>query len=539
MTAKSLLVRLLRRLTIGLLLSAIVGGFLGCLGSGASDLPTDAPRRIVLIVVDTLRADHLGAYGGAVATPHLDALARRGVVFERAYSHAPITGPSHVSMFTGLLPVDHRVEGNAQIVAPEVELLAERLREAGYATAGFVSLGVLSRQWGFAQGFDTYGDDFTGQWFRPAEEIRRRAVDWLSRSGSGPAFLWVHFSDPHEPYAPPSRSYPRFDVILDGEVLATVEANGYNWTVPARLSPGDHRIAFRPRDLPAGTRVVFRSIHETGGKARLALGHGWAEEEGSAPIWWNLSTLPAELRAHNPLGRTLATQLRFFCHEDLTIEDVRRLYVKEIEYVDREIGELVAALEQHEGWEDALIFVTSDHGEGLGDHGLVGHIEQLYDTLVHVPLIVVGPGRVEPGRVRHVVRHVDLPATIVDYLGRGERHGRGHSLRRLLEGHDDGRRRPVVSFTGQPTAAHDRRSLVIGSLKYILTLPAGPEELYDLAADPGEVHDLLSGEFQRRGQMRRRLDLLLEPLAGGPDAVQPADLDDEERRQLRALGYLR
>jgi len=509
-----------------------------CRGSSAAAV--DAPRRIVLVVIDTLRADHVGAYGGRAATPNIDAFAQEGVVFRRAYSHAPVTGPSHVSMFTGLLPVDHMVQANTQIVAEEVETLAESLRDLGFSTAAFISLGVMTSQWGFAQGFDTYDEEFAGQWFRSGAEVRQRAIDWVTSSGDASAFLWVHFSDPHEPYSPPDQEYPRVEVVLDGRVVGTVEANGYSWDLPVRIAPGEHVLVFRAATGETESEVVFRSIHETGGNARLTLGPGWAEDEGSAPIWWNASTLPSVVRIENPLQRDLQTNLRFFCHEKLGPEEIRQRYRQEVEYVDDQFGRLMEGLRAQGWWNDSLIILTSDHGEGLGDHGLVGHIEQLYETLVHVPLIVASPGRIEPAVVDSVVRHVDLAATIFDYLGRGDRYGRGRSLRPLIEKEVESRRRPAVSLTYRPTASTDRQSLVLGSLKLIHSPLARELELYDLSADPGESRNLASLDARRLEMLRARLERLLEPVAkDGPRAARAATIDEEEERQLRALGYVR
>jgi arylsulfatase A-like enzyme len=327
--------------------------------------------------------------------------------------------------------------------------------------------------------------------------------------------------------------------VLDGTSLAVAKADGYNWTTPLEIPPGEHEVTLRPK----GTDVeplVFRSIHETGGHAHLTLGEGWESEPGTKPTWMNVGNLPATLRLHNDTGRTLHPSLRFFSHEDLNIDEIRRRYALEVENADRELGKIIQALKDRVWWQDTLLVVTSDHGEGLGQHDLVGHIEQLYDTLLHVPLILVSPGRIAAGtEVEEPVRHVDLATTIYDFLGLDAPPGRGRSLRPLLSDHK-AERRPVVSMTFPPTAAHDRRSLILGRFKYIFTEIGQVEEFYDVEADPDETHDLAAEEPDRVAQMRSRLHLLLEPLAGvGVEAVQPVELSEEERSQLKALGYLR
>lgn len=171
----------------------------------------EPPLSVLLITIDTLRADRLGAYGDAKArTPALDALARGGVVFERAYTPVPITLPAHVSIMTGLLPPAHGVRGNgAFALGPEVRTLAEALKASGRRTAAFVGGFPLSARFGLGRGFDEYDDAMSkaaGVNYDFAERRARDVVDaaarWMSLN-PGPVFVWVHLFDPHAPYDPP------------------------------------------------------------------------------------------------------------------------------------------------------------------------------------------------------------------------------------------------------------------------------------------------------------------------------------------------
>ncbi len=170
-------------------------------------------ERVVLVSIDTLRADHLGCYGAAFAhTPRLDALASGGVRFATAISPVPLTLPSHTTLLTGLDPPEHGVRHNGVFrLEEDVPTLAERMREAGFATAGFVAAYVLDRQFGLARGFDRYDDRTSRSKFgrgilgfpeRPANQVVDAALGWL---GSAPErfFLWVHFYDPHSEHRPP------------------------------------------------------------------------------------------------------------------------------------------------------------------------------------------------------------------------------------------------------------------------------------------------------------------------------------------------
>ena len=166
---------------------------------------------VLLITLDTTRADHLEPYGANdVETPALSALAERGIVFEHAVATTPITGPSHASLLTGLYPRRHGVRNNLTHHLPEsVPTLAELLSAAGYRTAAFVSAVVLEGRYGFDQGFEVYDDDLRATSAirqtrriteRSAEVTAQRALAWLDGLGDDePYFLWVHFYDPHLP----------------------------------------------------------------------------------------------------------------------------------------------------------------------------------------------------------------------------------------------------------------------------------------------------------------------------------------------------
>ncbi len=182
-------------------------------------------QNLVLVTLDTTRADRLGAYGFAqAATPHLDRLAAEGVLFTRAVATTSTTLPTHASILTGLHPFRHGARANALFtLGPEQQTLAELLREAGYETGAFVSSAVLARRYGLAQGFDHYDDRaseatvsmaFTE---RSAEATTTSAIRWLDERGAGPFFLWIHYFDPHGPYRPPA-GFEEAPTFYDGEI---------------------------------------------------------------------------------------------------------------------------------------------------------------------------------------------------------------------------------------------------------------------------------------------------------------------------------
>jgi arylsulfatase A-like enzyme len=194
-------------------------------------------ERVVLITLDTTRADHLGCYGNANArTPALDALAADGVVFENALCTVPVTLPSHATIFTGLYPGQHGVRYNGvYFLGEEQRTIAEQLRERGFATGAVPASFAVARRFGLGQGFTDYEDLFEGPHAaglpktaeRKATDVAARGIRWLEAHASGPAFLWLHFYDPHFPYDPPFPFNQEFrERPYDGEIAAMDKALG-------------------------------------------------------------------------------------------------------------------------------------------------------------------------------------------------------------------------------------------------------------------------------------------------------------------------
>jgi choline-sulfatase len=204
----------------------------GCRANGSRVLSPDRPN-VLLVTIDTLRADHVGCYGYTnAATPAIDGLARRGVRFDTAVAHAPLTGPSHASILTGQIPLSHGFRNNSGFtLSPQIRTAAEDFRQTGYRTAAFVSGFPLDRRFGFARGFETYDDHLpkgndrrrTPYVERFADGTTDAALRWLAAAGPAarpaPWFLWVHYYDPHAPYEPPADLAERYrEAPYDGEI---------------------------------------------------------------------------------------------------------------------------------------------------------------------------------------------------------------------------------------------------------------------------------------------------------------------------------
>ncbi|MGE5644247.1 MAG: sulfatase-like hydrolase/transferase [Acidobacteriota bacterium] len=210
------------------------------------------PFNVVLVTIDTLRADRLGCYGNAnVATPNLDALARRGVVFENGLAQAPLTAPSHASMMTGLYPTAHKVRDTGGFVlSPAHASLAATLQQQGWDTAAFVGASVLKKRFGFDRGFAVYDDEFgsssesiEGTRERRAGEVVDRALAWLGGQAGKPYLLWVHVYDPHMPYESPSPFREKYKGRpYDGEVAYTDRELGRLFDAVAKKDPAGNTL---------------------------------------------------------------------------------------------------------------------------------------------------------------------------------------------------------------------------------------------------------------------------------------------------------
>ena len=193
--------------------SIVVGVALLLAACSRSESPSTPERQpsILLVTLDTTRVDAIGPEAKGIRTPAFDGLAARGRRFRQAYAAAPETLPSHASMLTGLYPAGHGVHENGRALSDALPFAPVRLKQAGYETAAFVSAYVLARQFGLAHGFDAYDDALgEGAVERSSKETTDRAIAWLETPSDRPRFLWVHYFDPHAPYAPPESLRARF-----------------------------------------------------------------------------------------------------------------------------------------------------------------------------------------------------------------------------------------------------------------------------------------------------------------------------------------
>lgn len=527
----------------------------------------------MLVSIDTLRADRLALYGGDVATPNLDKLAARGVRFERAYSHAPITGPSHSALFTSMLPSEHGVHNNGQRLAAETTTLAELLQASGRKTAAFVSLAALSHSYGYDAGFDTYVDERTNRyWWMNGEELNEEALPWLGAHAGTPFFAFVHYSDPHEPYLPPA-DYQRIEVERAGKPFAELSADGRRLYIRGELQPGTTALTLtlhgavpmRTRNWKQdeGVQVEFGAGFElrphpgravkpddhilVPGRPATITVHDGRRLAGAA----GASGTPGAAGAAGAKARTggMAVSIRFDGLPQHTPEQRRAGYDAETRFADRALGALIQALDRAALWDSTAVVVTADHGEELGEQDMrFGHIHRLTETLIHVPLVIVAPGFFEAGSsVPGVVRHIDLLPTLAQVMGfQAPKGARGASLWPVASIGE----RVAIAQTYRPQAREDRRVAVSKRFRLLqvgakrrATLHAHPRS----SGGPAHFRTRPSAEAQPAAAAAwKRLHAALGAAdrqsraanAGMPTGAPAPQLTPQQTEALRALGYL-
>lgn len=428
---------------------------------------------IILITLDTLRADHLGCYGYLRRTsPFMDHLAKNGVLFQNAFASSSHTAPSHASIFTSLYPVQHRLLVNGGRLHDSAFTMAEMFREIGYETAGFCGVGFLRN---LSQGFDVFDNEkYKKLHYRQAHQTVDSVVDWLSeRKSSSKFFLWVHFFDPHRPYMPPKMCLEKMDMKTREEKDVYID--------------------------------YLYEVHK----------------------------LPVDFYKH-----------RFKLIEEYTHYDA------EILFVDQEFKRLFNSMEKENLNAHTLWIITSDHGEGLGNHGYKSHGQYIYNEQVHVPLIFYFSDRAYAGaKVDNLVRHVDILPTLGDLFGydleKKSQFIQGHSLWPLVQKGESGFPVEYAFYQRRPKDRKARRNWEPGEIyglqnlnfKYIFH-SQGKDEFYDLRFDPFESKNLVDSPSEDKERMEKILRSKYGLLSAQTIVGGDSEIDKKYLEELRALGYI-
>jgi len=445
------------------------------------------PKHVILVTVDTLRADHLSCLGyPRPTTPKIDELAKSGVLFTQAFAHGPNTGASMPSLFTSSYPLMYGGEG---YVDGKGLTIAECLKAQGLVTAGLHSNPFLSRAYGHDKGFDFFDDNFSLGVARPliflhrivnyfryepyltGHELNRKAFRWIREHGQpihrrgGRFFLWLHYMNVHGPYHPPAQY--------------------------------QHLFTRRPVSKLARHKLWKKMIHH---------GASITEEE----------------------RRTLVD-----------------LYDAEIRCMDDCFAALIQELQALGIYDHSLIVLTADHGEEFGEHAGYFHLKQLYDEVLHVPLILWGPGLPRGEMISQQVRLIDVAPTVFDLLKlTSPSHFLGTSLMPLIEGQGGVNLDLFCEVLGRLNGARTRRFALRTSVyKYIVEFDEDGHligrELYHLPTDPRELSNLIDVPPPELAELDRKLKTFINTTGGLEAAVETKDdVDEEVKRRLRDLGYI-
>ena len=503
-----------------------------------NSVPSTIDWNVLLIVIDTLRADHLGCYGAqGIQTPNIDALAREGVLFKNAHTPTPITGPAHACLFTSRYPIQVGVTNNGLRLPSGEWTLAEALRDSGLQTFGAISLGVLRKQFGFNRGFIDYDEDIGEAWILPAPEVTTKAVRWIGDMEHHPFFAFVHYSEPHEPYFSHGTASTLVRFHQNGSIVAYVNiSDKVGIEVEFELSPGNNPIRLSC-DKPFRLRATRTRPDKSG--VRSQPGPGWEKDD-----FYSLKTQDGTLNLISSNTETIRAKVWFTLSEILEIEEIKRRYRLEVEATDREVGKVLDAIRALHTQRPTLVVLTADHGESLGDHGEIGHIKQLYESMVHIPLIISCPGELPAGLVEEeVVGLVDIFPTITDLVGFEEtsEDWEGRSLVPLINGEEQAWNRSLLLETHKPEAPEDLYGVRCGKWK-VIEKEGGKlndRELYDLEMDPGEVTNLWLKKNERMGIIAdRMLNSVLYIFTSDETPPDQPPIDEETRARLGAIGYL-
>lgn len=488
-----------------------------------------APLNVILILVDTLRGDAVLDPQGLYDTPNIDRLAQEGIVFPSAFASAPMTLPSHVSLFASRPPFETKVLNNNQTVPVGLPLVAEWFSQHDYDTRAVLSLATMNppmANTGVSRGFASYDVDY---WMmaRAEDTVQRlwRSLD--ARDTSAPLFLFAHFSDPHEPYNSHGTEERRVEVQVNGVVAQEFLAS--DWS--------QHSVEL---ELPSGRSTVeFISKEKPARRFRVRL-FECRDEDGPVAFTWELGKEMERVnRARLVLDRgerePQKSTVRLWVNDVPDRERLDDRYRIEVSYVDRYIGELIQRLKDLGLYEDSLVVFTSDHGEALGERNFVGHVEYLTDEMIHVPLIVKPPRgdarwAALERRAGSLASHLDLTPTLLAMAGLPPLPGqRGKSL---LEANEA----VHIAETHKPEAKKNQIALRDGEFKLIYYADEERFEMYDLVADPLEKTDVYATHASRRKDWPEKLAALYAE-SQVPASASEAGQGEVDPALLKALGY--
>ncbi len=452
----------------------------------------------VIVVVDTLRED----LGGA-NPPFFESLKVRGKYFSNCFTTIPITLPAHLSLLTSKLPPELHVVNNGMQYKEGTKLLQEILREKGYTTMAIVSLGTLQASTGISRGFQYFNNSFPKtRWYRTAKEINSALLPMLSNL-KRPFFLWVHYSDPHEPYVPP---YYR----PDSEIFVQGKKKG--------------EITFLKEE-----KVLIKNKSHSKIKVRINIIHKIKDALYSIKI--NGKKFPieknyfqVEIEAEKNKEISLIPEIK------LSVAKARKFYKEEVVYWDREFRKLYKELKKRGLLRNTYIFILADHGEGLGEwKGHIGHILFLNGVYMRIPMLFLSPNGKIKGIDSRLCSIMDVFPTVLELARIKSSHKmRGFSLLGKKK------HKSLYLQTFRPEAFFDRFSIIKPPFQLIYTPINNFAFFFNIEKDRlslkpikfnSQANEMMKDVLEYERFARRRLKKRI--------------IDKKSLEMLRSLGYVR
>lgn len=497
---------------------------------------------IIFISMDTTRYDYIDTgYGARATTPALKKIAGQSITFKRAFVTIPETLPSHLSIFTSQYPHDLGVIQNHSRFNACCQMIQEILKENGYTTYGITSLMSLIEP-GFWKGFDEFNRTLcpqeTGHLFVTADKIFDEGKKKLAELHKKKFFMFIHFSDPHFPYGPPTVTR-EMSVYLDG--LNVCRLNAYKGMIlpSMKLKSGIHQLRFEMSapnpdfsgmgiiELTPDAKVLSKSGNiryrrDVFSGCYFLSGHkGWISLECQPDQMVHLQILP-----------------------QLTASASREMYRREVEYMDRHIGLFLNEVKRFNLFDRTIIAIFSDHGEGLGEReNYFGHVEFLNSQFIRVPLLLVIPGE-KPREIEIPVSLSGLSSTILDYLSIPARNFQ-NSFLDLIRG-EKSAEREVLAFTYHPNCKSNKIAFIQWPFQGIYYWNEGfqTRELYNLGQSKSFS---ASDQISRKNFTRKEnsfFSLFINQsiqLKNKISSIKPDDqnINRKKLENLRRLGYIR
>jgi arylsulfatase A-like enzyme len=478
----------------------------------------------VLVVLDTARADDVLATTPTVM-PNVSEIGDGGTTYENAYAAAPWTLPSHGSLFTGTYPSKHGANGNNMYLSDENRTLAEAFSSAGYDTLGVSNNTWITKEFGFDKGFDSFWKGW--QYYQSETDLGAIAHELGTKAKMRAAF----------------------DHLFEGNPVINAANLCYSQFVQSRTDSGAARTTDRIESWLTGRdrNPFFMFVNYLEPHIQYQPPKEHAER-----------FLPADADYEEALAvrqDPCAYNVGEYQLSEREQKLLRGLYRGELSYVDEAVGRIKDTLEAEGEWENTIMVVLGDHGENIGDHGFLGHQYNIYDTLLHVPLVVHG-GAFEGGnRNDELVQLPDLVPTLLDETGIDARTLREQSQACSFHPSSSGRRKYAMSeyLSPQPPVEtlddrfgplpeyaydYDRTLRAIRTDEYKLIVGSdGLEQLYHVASDPAERNDRSATEPEQVAELKQTLDEWLESFEHA-DSDTESEISSSTKARLTDLGYM-